>query len=75
MLLFFAVVIFMSGFAVWKNWWGMADQLSGRYLSAHPMGHEETWKWKMARAFGLMFMTFGCLMAIAFVYLVLLGAG
>lgn len=73
LLLFFAVTVIAAGLAIRKNWWGMADQMSGKYISTKPGNHEKSWGWKATMIFGGMFMTFGILMILIFLYMSIQG--
>lgn len=70
-MLFLAAVIVMAGLAVRKNWWGLADQMSGRHISAKPLDHEKSWTWKATMAFGGAFMAFGFIVGLAYFYILI----
>ncbi|NEC22043.1 hypothetical protein [Streptomyces parvus] len=67
-LLFFSLVMVLMGFSLRRNWWGMADQMSGRHLAAHSIGHERSRRWGAVRIFGGILVAFGFFMALAFFY-------
>lgn len=69
MLIVFSAMFITAGLAIRRNWWGVGDQISGKYVSSNPLLHERSWAWNGARVFGGLFVGMGFLMALAFVYI------
>ncbi|WP_329612507.1 hypothetical protein OG244_03690 [Streptomyces brevispora] len=72
-ILAFAAIFIVAGLAIRRNWWGVADELSGKHVSSKPLHHETSWGWSLARVFGGLFMAMGFLMILAFFYVVIRG--